>query len=773
MNKLRDFSLVHFSVDHPRWVVAVTLLVTALALSAFPKVRTDTNPKNMLPADSEVRVSNDAVEKTFGLYEDMIVVGITNEVGVLNKTTLGKIKRINDGILKVPGVAARDVAGFYTIDNVTVDKGTLQVGPLMPEAPGDTQTLAGLRKQLFENPMFVGRIISQDGKTAAIYVPLEKGANGKSIADKIREIVKTEGGPENYYVAGDPVARDTFGVEMFKLMAIFAPMAGLLMFAARYFMFGDLFLSAALMMDAMIATIWSMGLLIALGYPVHIMSSMAPVFLMAIATDSIHIFNEFYFRYREEKDRKTAIIKTMEAVGRPVRYTALATAAGFSVLLFMDIVPVKIFGGLVAFGTVLLRILSFSFIPAMFTFVGEKSIEKASRGEDAQSSRISQFLAHLARLGAHKPRAVVLTGFALFIVAVAGTARIKVNNNMVEWFKQSSEVRTADRVINEALGGTALGYLVVGSTGDEEEFIKSPQALRYIEGLQRSLEKLPVVGKTTSVVDYIKRIGRVLHKDDPAYDKVPESKELAGQYLFLFGMSAKPSDLENVVDPYYKKANIWVQLKTWDAGAMRSVIEAAQNYQRDNPFPVEIKPAGIAYFNLVWNNAVLWDMIKGFLLALVVIFAILSVNFRSAKWAMVGYIPLLFTVILIYGAVGFAGKDFDMPISVLSCLSLGMAVDFAIHFINRFRLRLAEGRDAAAPESIEEALVWTAARPGKGILRNAILFAAAFSVMLFAPLTPYITVGAFIVCMMLLSAVLCIIYIPALIVLFRKQLFTA
>jgi len=343
----------------------------------------------------------------------------------------------------------------------------------------------------------------------------------------------------------------------------------------------------------------------------------------------------------------------------------------------------------------------------------------------------------------------------------------------VEWFTKSSEVRTADRVMNAALGGTSLGYLVVNATGDEEEFIKSPQALRYIEGLQRSLEKLPEVGKTTSVVDYVKRISRVLHQDDPAYDKVPESKELAGQYLFLFGMSAKPADLDNVVDPYYKKANIWVQLKTWDAGAMRKVIEAAQNYQRENPFPVEIKPAGIAYFNLVWNDAVLWDMIKGFLLALVVIFAILSVNFRSVKWAMVGYIPLLFTVILIYGAVGFAGKDFDMPISVLSCLSLGMAVDFAIHFINRFRLRLAEGRNAAAPESIEEALVWTAARPGKGVLRNAILFAAAFSVMLFAPLTPYITVGAFIVCMMLLSAVLCIIYIPALIVLFRKQLFAA
>jgi len=132
-------------------------------------------------------------------------------------------------------------------------------------------------------------------------------------------------------------------------------------------------------------------------------------------------------------------------------------------------------------------------------------------------------------------------------------------------------------------------------------------------------------------------------------------------------------------------------------------------------------------------------------------------------------------VILIYGFIGFIGKDFDMPISVLSCLSLGMAVDFAIHFISRFRQRLAETQgDKAIPveeSSITEALLWTAARPGKGIVRNAVLFASAFSVMLLAPLTPYVTVGAFIVSMMTLSALMTILYLPALIVLLRGWLF--
>ncbi|HEX9860418.1 MAG TPA: MMPL family transporter, partial [Nitrospirota bacterium] len=301
-----------------------------------------------------------------------------------------------------------------------------------------------------------------------------------------------------------------------------------------------------------------------------------------------------------------------------------------------------------------------------------------------------------------------------------------------------------------------------------DEYMKTPEAMRYIEGLQRHLEKLPVVGKTTSVVDYAKRINRVLHDDDPKYDVVPDAKDTIGQYLFLFAMSAKPSDLDNVVDYPFKKANIWVQLKTWDAQAMREVINAVEQYKKANPTPMELKPSGIAYFNLVWNDEVLWDMVKGFILALLVVFGILALDFRSFKWAVVGYTPLLFTILLLYGGVGFAGKDFDMPISVLSCLSLGMAVDFAIHFVSRLRQRL---KETGGSEPLSDALLWTAGRPGKGIMRNAVLFAASFAVMIFAPLTPYITVGAFIVSMMMLSAIMTIIYLPALITLTSGWLF--
>ena len=355
-------------------------------------------------------------------------------------------------------------------------------------------------------------------KTTAIYVPLEKGANGKEVADKIREAVKKEKGDEKYYVAGDPVARDTFGSDMFKLMAIFAPIAGMVMLLVRYLMFRDLFLSAALMMDAMMSIVWSMGMLDSSRIPYPHNEFDGPVFLMAIATDSIHIFNEFYFRYKEKRDKRAAIIETMHAVGRPVRYTALATAAGFAVLLFMNIIPVRVFGGLVAFGTVMLRVLSFSFIPAMFMFVKESNIEKASMDEDIETSRTARFLKGLAGLGAHNPKTVVLVGVALFVIAVFGISKTVVNNNMVDWFKEKSDIRVADSVMNGALGGTSLGYIV--ATSQEENFMKTPEAMRYIDGLQRHIEKLSVVGKPHPLSIMSRGSTASSMSDDPKYDSV-------------------------------------------------------------------------------------------------------------------------------------------------------------------------------------------------------------------------------------------------------------
>jgi len=753
--------LVIWSLKHPKAVIFGIVVLTLLFGSQLPKIKTDTDPKHMLPATSDVRVYNDKVEERFELHADVIVLGIVSDKGVLHRETLAKIAWITDAVMKIPGVVAQDVISFTTADHVLAEGDNLYVRPVMPEVPGSESELQALRKALADNPLFMERLISKDGKTTAIYIPIEKTANGKVIADRIQAIVAQEKGDEVYHLAGDPVARDTFGAEMFKQMGLFSPIAGMLMFIALLLMFRNLTLVVANMGVAMISVIWSMGGLIGLNIPVHIMSSMSPVFLMAIATDTVHIFNEFYFRYRELGDKRAAILETMKVVSRPIIYTDLTTAAGFACLATGAIIPVKIFGLVVAFGTLVILLMSFTLVPAVLSLIREEKLARVSVHEDLEHSRSSLWLQRLGRMSIYGSKAVVGVGVLLLILSVVGIQRIRVNNNMVTWFKPHSDVRVADAVMNRELGGTAMAYLV--AAGKSEGDIKHPETLRIIEGLQRELEKTPLVGKTTSIVDVVKRINRVMHRDDPAYEVIPGSTEVIAQYLLLFSMAAKPRDLNNFVDYPYQQANIWVQLKTWDATAMREVLGIVRRYTASHSDLDTFKPAGIAYFNMVWNDEVLYGMLHGFIWSAVLVFLLMVCCFRSLRWGIVAILPLLFSILVIYGFVGFIGKDFDMPISVLSTLSLGLATDFAIHFVGRFRQRWREQLSTGVNPELEEALVWTVARPGKGIVRNAVLFALGFSAMVLAALTPYITVGLFMAAIMLLSSLTTLIYLPAMV----------
>jgi predicted RND superfamily exporter protein len=739
------FNLVEFSIKRPTLVIIIILLVTAAFATQFPKITTDTDPNNMLPETSDVRVTNREVEQTFGLHKDMIALGIVNERGVFNSQTVARLAKFTGKISKLDGVASKDVMNFLSASNIT----------LSSAEPPESE-VSGIKGMVMGNPILVGRFVSGDEKTTAIFVPLEDGANGKAVADQIWEISDSDRGDETYLVAGDPVARDTFGSEMFLQMGLFSPIAGFIMMLVLYLMFRNWPLTLSIMGVAMISIIWTLGLLIGLGYPVHIMSSMIPVFLMAISTAGIHVFNEFYFCCGELEERRRAIMKTMKAVGAPIWYTALAAAVGFAVLGIGNIIPVRVFGLSVAFGIAAVALLSFTFLPAVMALVSEKSLRKASSREDMTENWVSGLLNRLGTLVIRRRGIILVAGIIIVGFSIWGITRIRVNNNMVTWFKSGSDIRVADRVINENLGGTNMGYLVAQGNGTNS--LATPVALNYIEGLQRQVETLGTVGKTYSVVDMMKMMNMMMSGNNQANFVVPNSQEAITGFL---SSSARPSDINSSAD----KANIQVQLKTWDASAMDEVLNKVDNYTAMNPAPAGIifQPAGIAYFNKIWNDEVLGDMVKVFIIGTIVIFFVLLIIYRSLKWAIVSFIPLLFTIIIIFGAIGFMGKDFDMPISVLSTLSLGLAVDFAIHFVRRYRQRLADDPD------IDSALVWTIVRPGKGIIRNAILFSAAFSVMIFAALTPYITVGVFIMSIMGVSAVLTIAYLPALISLFRLR----
>src|SRR3989337_964917 len=90
--------LPEWSTRHPRLTIALTAALTVLFAAWLPRMRTDTDPKNMLPATSDVRVLNDRVDQWFGLHQDMIVVGIVRDSGIFERQALEALERLSNEI---------------------------------------------------------------------------------------------------------------------------------------------------------------------------------------------------------------------------------------------------------------------------------------------------------------------------------------------------------------------------------------------------------------------------------------------------------------------------------------------------------------------------------------------------------------------------------------------------------------------------------------------------------------------------------------------------
>jgi uncharacterized protein len=759
--------LIGFSFNHPRTIMAITFIAVLLALSQFPRMKVDTDPENMLPEKEFVRVFHREVTREFSLY-DFIVLGVVNESdsqGVFTVDTLNKVYAITERIKGISGVINREIIAPSTKDNIRQGGVGAVVFEWLMDQPIDSDEAARqIRDGALNNPMFYGSMVSEDGKALCLYIPIEQKKMSYRIAQEIQKIINDLPGSERYYITGLPVAEDTFGVEMFKQMAISAPLAGLIIFLLMLMFFRNIKLIIAPMLIAMATVLLTMGLLIGFKFPVHIMSSMIPIFLMPIAVlDSVHILSEFFEKYRVHGNKEKTILEVMNELFTPMLYTSLTTIAGFFSLSFSEIPPVQVFGVFVAAGVAIAWVLTMAFIPAYVALMSERSFvsshSKDSAEEEGPGHGIMNVLLQNVQRFCQRHYAAVLW-MTVFLIGVScyGISLIQVNDNPVRWFTTQHRIRIADRVLNSHFSGTYMAYLVLSAKDVGGEIFVEPEMLRYVEKFQEHLLLNGDVGKLTSLADVVKKVYYELLGGDKINNVIPPTKKAVAQCLISFENSHKPDDLWHMTNPDYSRLNIWVQLKSGDNKDMARVVRQTDEFMRLNPppYPIVYQWAGKSYINMIWQDKMVVGMLVNFLGSFIIVFFMMMYLFRSPVAGLVSMIPLTVTIVFIYSLLGFIGKDYDMPVAVLSALTLGLSVDYAIHFIQRARELLTEHK---TPEQISVIMFGS---PGRAIIRNALVVAIGFMPLLFAPLVPYRTVGFFMFTIMFVSSLSTLFILPAL-----------
>ncbi len=308
---------------------------------------------------------------------------------------------------------------------------------------------------------------------------------------------------------------------------------------------------------------------------------------------------------------------------------------------------------------------------------------------------------------------------------------------------------------------------VLGDLQQRHQVFKRPEVLRYLDRLQRSLAASGTVGKSNSIVQVVKKIHQELLGGQPQEFTIPASEAAVAQCLISFQNSHKPDDLWHLVTPDYRMANIWVQLKSGDNQEMEKVMALVEKFLAANPPPAGLRHewAGLTYLNVVWQEKMVHGMFRSLMGSFVIVLIMMVFLFRSLLWGLTAMIPLTVTIALIYGIIGLIGKDYDMPVAVLSSLTLGMAVDFAIHFLERSRIAF---RQVGSWEKASEIMF---EEPARAIARNVIVIAVGFTPLLLAPLVPYQTVGIFMASIMAISGVATMMIIPSLLTLLRRVMF--
>jgi predicted RND superfamily exporter protein len=980
---MKRLALTNFSLKHP-WLVLIMVVVAVILFgSQFPKVNFDNDPENMLSEDESVRVFHHETKEKYGLY-DFVIVGIVNETdpnGIFNVKTLQRVDRLtkqllslrqgDDGLAQVaeddagtrwrsldlsPDSAFKRAMGVVfshnpnhlfdddgksaiigdeliapsVVDNIKqADTGALKLEYLMENAPQTAEDALVIRNDAMENPLYKGTLVSEDEKAVGIYIPIIEKTYSYNVASLVKELTKDWPEEDKIYIAGLPVAEDTFGVEMLVQMAISAPLAMLILFLLMYFFFRRVSLILAPLLLAVITVILTMGLLIGLGFDVHIMSSMIPIFIMPIIVcDSIHVLSEFFDSYRKYQNKAETLRHVVSGLFMPMLYTSATTIAGFASLATTPIPPVRVFGLHVAFGVAVGWLLTMTFVPAFISvFISEKSLHRICAVPehpdqcDVDTGMLSRFLNWVGGFTYRKSWLIVLIATIIMGGSIYGVFLININDNPVKWFGKNHELRVADRVLNKHFGGTYTAYLTLAADSQktvmgsqeiqkiidaaQERFAKTKPAalkeflveldsiqsklcssgecdpvlfftslsdaagkidekadkswnaladvinymdpdgltyttleqkvqqvkdvsvedkavlleslkadssvtgealmdkaldicdsftglslrefvleMRYVEGLQNFLLSTEKVGKTSSTVDALKKASYELQYVTPdaslAGDalatveaennsnfSIPKTAAAIGQvYMQREGMKKKDS-LFHMVTRDYQGENIWVQLTSGDNQDMTVVVDGVEKYVAENPPPVplEIRWAGLTYLNVVWQEKMVIGMRTSLVGSFVVVLIMMLILFRSGLFGILAMLPLTITITFIYGIIGWVGKDYDMPVAILSAMTLGLSVDFAIHFLERGREMYKESgnwKDANARMFRE---------PAKAISRNAIVIAFGFMPLLLAPLIPYRTVGFFLAMIMLVSWLATLFILPALIRILEKWLF--
>lgn len=779
---------IDFVIRFPKSII-VTILVITLGLGyANRYIKMEPDVTQALPQKIPAKRLYDKMGEIFPSKE-FVFIGLSGN----NLFTPQHLQTVWDLTKQLE----RDGAVYSVISptNISLIQGTedgMVVQDILQAPPKSESEIAHFKDDLLNSDLALGNLLARDEKAFGIMIFLKNTADVKDYVKALIPEMETfdQQTDLDLLLTGKPVITYYVSLGMQHDMAVFF-ISGIgiifLLLAVIFRNLRGIFLPLSVVI---FAVIWTMGTMALLGRPMSHATEIMPILIMAIAVaDSIHILAHFYHhaRLNANPESQTVTRLTMQEMMSPITMTSFTTMAGFMALGTVGAESISELGYFTAFGVLSALLISVTWIPA---FLAVLKIPKRYQEQKTRGG-VVDWMEKWGLLLVRRQNLLMPFIIVVIVLSLWGISKLQHSFSSVENFPQDHPVRVANDMMNRHFAGTTTFAIMI--EGEEPGAIKNPKLLAQMDDLKTLALKLNHVGSVQSLADFIKRINKVLHADDPVYDRIPpvqatirgtewvekngdwvevpkeytvSGEELVAQYLQLFEMSGKPQDMANLVDYKYQHTKINIMINTDDQAILRKIDTELTAYINDhintNP-QVTAAITGMAKLVLVVDSLIVKGQIWSILTSLGLIWILTWIMFRSSVVGLFNTIPLFFALFFNFGFMGFTGINLNLETLTTSSIAIGVGVDYAIHFVHRYRMKLKEGLtyETAVPATMRES--------GLAIFYNSITVAAGFSIIGMSQFVAIREMGVLITLTMLTAAFGALTILPGVFLTFKPK----
>jgi predicted RND superfamily exporter protein len=670
---------------HTGLTLATILALTALALTAIINPLTGNVRLNIDPSADRLFSENvsakqfyDRTRETFGSDETLIITIASDDI--FTQTSTDTIRRITDRISDV--AAVHHVLSLTSAVDIRSVEDGLDISPFFTDPEEGSTDLSTVKQRIMSNPFYAGNLVSTAGDATALVVYFNNFSDREYIRGGIHEqimaIVEEEQGDHEIFMTGSPYFKFAM-VELLVDDLIWTPPLIMIILAiVLAISFRTVLGVITPLLTVGVGVILTLGTISALGHSLSMISVLVPPLLMILGFSyAVHVTSEYHQQRRNPESSDPVILQTLKHMTLPVMLTGLTTIAGFIALMANPINAVKEFGVFASIGVVYITLLSITFAPALLKALDRHPGRWPESGT-SRTSRFDQFIDGVALFDLKHRRAIFIAFGILCLLALYGITRIQVSTESITNFDADSDVRKGFDIVNEHLGGANHFYIVV--EGDHPDTFKDPRSLQALRDLQDWLESQPEIGGTLSLADYLMQINQAFNDNDPEHFAIPESRRLITQLLFL----SSSDELDRIVDSRFRTTNLVVRSRVINSDRMSVLLERIEPQLQLLPEHLKATVTG----NPVLVSETLTDIIVGQArsvgLALIFVYAILTIMFMSQRIGFVALLPNIVPVLVYFGSLGFFGISLNPSTSLIAPMVLGIAIDDTIHYFSRF-----------------------------------------------------------------------------------------